>query len=110
MVDRVTNLHLLENGGAVVGDRDVAVAGLNHLVHAFGTETGSDGVGDGFGGCDVAVPNLSRFVAILELAAAFAGNGRRATTGFGRLGGAGVTFHLISHVLTGFFFDKFKYA
>lgn len=41
-------VHLLEDGGTVVGDEDFALGVLNHLVHAAGAEAGSDGIGDGF--------------------------------------------------------------
>lgn len=43
---RVQDRHVLEDGGTVVGDDDFSGTGLDHLVHALGTERGSDGVGD----------------------------------------------------------------
>jgi len=77
--DLVVHVHLLEDGGAVVGcktkkelvqemehvlvaharkfveltDGDVAVGALEHLVHAFGTEGGTEDPRDGFAGGDV---------------------------------------------------------
>ena len=52
------DLHLVEDGGAVVGYDDVAGGGGDHLVHATWTETGADGVGDGAGGEDVGLPDV----------------------------------------------------
>ncbi len=50
---RVLDAHLLEDGGAVVGDEDAAVLVLDHLVHAARAEGGADGVRDGLGREDV---------------------------------------------------------
>ncbi|KAL8111044.1 hypothetical protein AgCh_026701 [Apium graveolens] len=50
---RLEDFHFVENSGAVVGDDDFAGGGGDHFVHAFGTERGADGVGDGSGGVDV---------------------------------------------------------
>lgn len=50
-VDDVEELH---DGGAVVGDGDGAFVVVDELVHAAGAEGGSDDVGDGGAGVDVA--------------------------------------------------------
>jgi hypothetical protein len=49
----VVNVHLLQDGGAVVGDGDVAVRALKHFVHAFRAERGTEDASDGFAGGDV---------------------------------------------------------
>ena len=54
----VNHLHLIEDRGSVVRDRDLALRVLNHLVHAAGAQTGPDGVRESFGGLDIAAPDL----------------------------------------------------
>jgi hypothetical protein len=49
----VLDVHLVEDGDAVVRDDDTAGVVDEHLVHPFRTECGTDGFGDGFAGCDV---------------------------------------------------------
>ncbi|KAG5522546.1 hypothetical protein RHGRI_034641 [Rhododendron griersonianum] len=46
------DLHLVEDGGAVVGDDDLAGGGGDHLVHALGAQAGPDGVGHDIGAAD----------------------------------------------------------
>ncbi|CBI15515.3 unnamed protein product, partial [Vitis vinifera] len=41
---RLEHLHLVENGGAVVGNDNLAAGGGNHLVHALGAQAGADGI------------------------------------------------------------------
>lgn len=43
----VHDAHVLEDGGTVVGDDDLSLRSLDHLVHATGTERCPDSVGDG---------------------------------------------------------------
>ena len=50
---RVLDVHLLEDGHAVVGDDDVSHGVHEHLVHAPGPEAAPDGVGDRLRGGDV---------------------------------------------------------
>lgn len=60
----------MENGGTVVGDDDLAGGGGDHLVHAFGAETGTDGVGDGSCGDDVGHTDVV-FALIVDIAFGF---------------------------------------
>ena len=60
------DLHLLDDGGAVVSDRDTAITGLDHFVHALWAQAGADGVGNCFGGDDVAVAHMLWLCAIFE--------------------------------------------
>ena len=55
---RMDDTNLVEDGRAVVGDCHLAIATLNHLVHALGTETRAHSIGDGLGGKQIARPNL----------------------------------------------------
>ena len=48
-----TYLHLLEDGGTIIGDDDLAVWADEHLVHAFGSEGGLHEGGDGARSHDV---------------------------------------------------------
>ena len=41
---RVNNLDLLQNGGSIISDDDMAFSILNHLVHTSWTETGSNDI------------------------------------------------------------------
>mmetsp|Transcript_30051 Transcript_30051/g.103833 ORF Transcript_30051/g.103833 Transcript_30051/m.103833 type:complete len:565 (-) Transcript_30051:9-1703(-) len=50
---RVLDFHLGEDGGAVVGDDDLAVAGLDHLVHTARAQRRANRVGNALGGHDV---------------------------------------------------------
>mmetsp|Transcript_10330 Transcript_10330/g.25325 ORF Transcript_10330/g.25325 Transcript_10330/m.25325 type:complete len:346 (-) Transcript_10330:113-1150(-) len=51
---RVRHLHLVQDGGAVVGDGHVVVAADEHLVHPARAQGGADGVGQLLGGAHVA--------------------------------------------------------
>lgn len=42
----VHDAHVLEDGGAVVGDDNFTLGGLDHLVHSSWAERSPDGVGD----------------------------------------------------------------
>lgn len=55
---RVNHIHLLENGSTIIGDVDLTIAGLNHLVHALGTKRGAHRIGDSLGGNKVARPDV----------------------------------------------------
>lgn len=52
------DLHLVEDGGAVVGDDDLAVGSGDHLVHALGSQAGPDGIGHGSSGEDVGLADV----------------------------------------------------
>lgn len=52
------DLHLVEDGGAVIGDDDLVGGGGDHLVHALGAQTGANRVGDGACGHDVGVADV----------------------------------------------------
>lgn len=65
----IRDLHLLQDGGAIVGDCDIAVGGDENLVETARTEGSLDKVGDGAGGEDV---RLDSFVAVLTLLLALA--------------------------------------
>jgi len=65
----VGDVHLLEDGCAVVGDRDVAIGGDQNLVEATGTERALDDVCDGASGEDMRLDSL---VAVLSLLLALA--------------------------------------
>ena len=43
---RVKNIHLLENGCAVIGNGDLAIASLNHFVHTTRSKTRADSIAD----------------------------------------------------------------
>lgn len=59
--------HLLNNGGAVVGDRDIAIGGHKHLVHALGAERGAQGVSHGLGRKNIAFVSLEALKSLLGL-------------------------------------------
>lgn len=61
----VADLHLAHDGGAIVGDGDVAVGGDEDLVEAAGTEGGADDGGDGAGGEDVGFDGFGAVGALL---------------------------------------------
>lgn len=50
----MNNIEELHDGGAVVGDGDIALVIVNELVHATWAEGGPDDVSDGGAGVDVA--------------------------------------------------------
>jgi hypothetical protein len=54
----VDHFHLVEDGGAVIGDGNAALCVLDHLVHAPGSERRADGVGEGLGSADVGRTDL----------------------------------------------------
>lgn len=66
------NFHFVENSGAVVSDDDFAGGGGDHFVHAFGTERGADGVGDGAGGVDVGHTDVV-FAFVVDVGLGFGG-------------------------------------
>mmetsp|Transcript_1006 Transcript_1006/g.1808 ORF Transcript_1006/g.1808 Transcript_1006/m.1808 type:complete len:305 (+) Transcript_1006:748-1662(+) len=63
----VVDLHLLEDGGTIIGDDDIAVGTDQHLVHALGTEGGLEEGGDGPGGQDVDLMGLEALDPLLLL-------------------------------------------
>lgn len=58
--------HVLEDGGTVVGDDDLTVGGLDHLVHALGAERGTNSIADRLGSREVGAADLVRLVGVLE--------------------------------------------
>jgi hypothetical protein len=42
------DFYLLEDGGSIVGDEGFSAAVSDHLIHASGTETGANTIGDGW--------------------------------------------------------------
>ena len=65
---RMHDLHLLEDGRAVVGDGHAAIGRLDHLVHALWSETCAHGVGHRLRRNDVALAHSFRLCAVLECA------------------------------------------
>ncbi|KAI3492768.1 hypothetical protein L1887_42565 [Cichorium endivia] len=63
---RVHDGHVFEDGGAVVGDDDLAVGRLDHLVHSLGAERGAHGIANGLGGGQVGPAHFVGLVCILE--------------------------------------------
>jgi len=61
----VDNIHFVENGGAIVGNESFSSCVFDHFVHASGTETGSDAVGDGFSGLDVGGSDVFGFLVFI---------------------------------------------
>jgi hypothetical protein len=58
----VNDGHLLQDGGAIVGDQNFASLILDHLVHASWTEGSSHDIGDGSGSDDVGLSDIFRFL------------------------------------------------
>ena len=58
MPDLVLHVHQLEDGRAVVGDGDVAIGRLEHLVHALGPQRGAEHARDGLGSADVGLDSV----------------------------------------------------
>ena len=61
----VLHVHALQDGGAVVGHRDVAVRPHDHLVHALRAQAGAHGLGHGLGRDDVLLVRLDALHTLL---------------------------------------------
>ena len=68
------DLHLVENGGTVVGNDDLAIGGGDHLVHAFGAKAGTDRIGDGACGDDVGLADVL-FALVVDVGLGLGGGG-----------------------------------
>uniref|UniRef100_A0A2P2LKA4 T-complex protein 1 subunit delta n=1 Tax=Rhizophora mucronata TaxID=61149 RepID=A0A2P2LKA4_RHIMU len=55
---RLKDFHLVEDGGAVVSDDNLAAGRGDHLIHSFWAETGPDGVGHGLRRHDVGLADI----------------------------------------------------